>query len=589
MNFKTRKNLIEIAMKRKTADLLVRNVKLVDVFTGSILNTSVSISDGYFVGFGEIEAKEVIDGGGRYMLPGLIDAHLHLESSMLTPHNFANLVVTHGTTSVIIDPSSIANSCGVAGIKYFLSDLEAKNPSLDIRVMLPSCVASSSFDTGAANISAKDYSRLMDNKKVLGLSEFMNFAEVLYGDEQAHDKLELALNKNKMIDGNAPGLKHYDLDAYALSGVKTEYECASIDEMKARLSRGMYVQIKHGSTVRNLPTLIQGIPLAAISRCMFCSGDLNVETILNEGHLNRHLRTAVAEGLDPIIAIIMGTLNAAQAYGLNKGAIAPGREADFILLNDLKDFMVRSVYIKGTKVAEKGKMITPHDIEKINKKIPAELLNTIKINELPENPFKLNLGENNGTCTARIIQVSAGSILTKTIEREIKLDENGDFDFNNNNNLNLVAVIDRYAKDEKTKIALGIVSGFNLQNGAIASSISKYSNNIVIIGSSVKDMQEALKSIVDNQGGLAISYKGSLVHSLALPFAGIMSLENAIELNKNFKKLNKFAMAQLNIPNTLEPFNLLQHLTLHNVPSLRINASGLFDVKSYDFVSVKLD
>ena len=345
---------------RSPADLLILNAKLVDVLTGEIRETDVSVGGGKILGFARTEAVKTIDAQGAYLLPGLIDAHIHIESSMVSPARFAGLVLPRGTTSVVADPHEIANVHGLEGIRYMLEN--GRHLPLNIFIALPSCVPATPFEDAGATLAAEELEELIDDPKVTGIGEMMNYPGVVTGDYDVLAKIRLGTSHGKIVDGHAPGLLGRDLDAYLVTGISTTHECGTLEEMRENLRRGCYVLLREGSAAKNLRTLLPGVTPGNARRCAFCCDDLHVEDIVSDGHMDNHLRIAVSMGMDPVQAVTLCTLNAAECFGLrSKGAVAPGRDADFILVDDLKDFRVRKVFTAGRLIAEDGKVLSPLD------------------------------------------------------------------------------------------------------------------------------------------------------------------------------------------------------------------------------------
>ena len=576
MDNRTRVRLIDVAAGREPADVLIRNAKVVDVFGGAILKTPVSVADGYFAGLHEVESRKTIDAQGRYMLPGLMDGHVHIESSMLVPERFADAVVPRGTTTVIADPHEIANVAGSKALDYMFR--VAEDLELDVRFNLPSCVPATPFEDAGATLTARDLAPYINHARVPGLAEVMNFPGVVCKDPDMLAKLDLALSRNKRVDGHAPGLGGRELDAYAAAGVHSDHECTSLEEVRERISRGMFVHLRQGSAVRNLAALLPGVTLAGLRRCMFCTDDAHPETLVGEGHMDRHLRLAVAIGLDPVLAIIMATLNVAECYGLNKGAIAPGREADFVLVQDLKEFKAQQVYVQGRLVAERGRMLRPASLH------PAEALTgSVRLAPLPDDAFDLRLASGR----ARVIGVQPGSLLTRDLERDVQLDARGVFDPSRNPGLNLLAVIERH--HATGRIGLGLVEGYGLKGGAVASSVAHDSHNIVLAGDNAADMRLAVETLREQGGGVVICRGGSVAGNLPLPVGGLMSAAPVEEVNAALTDMTRFAHAELGIPANVDPFMALSFLPLPVIPALKLTARGLFDVQRFSFVPVDVE
>ena len=571
-----RARLIDVAAGREPADLLIRNARVVDVFGGTILKTPVSVVDGHFAGLHEVEAKKTIDAQGRYMLPGLMDGHVHIESSMLVPERFADAVVPRGTTTIIADPHEIANVGGRTALEYMFRVSE--DLALDVRFNLPSCVPATPFEDAGATLSVDDLAPYINHDRVLGLAEMMNFPGVICKDPDVLAKLELALGRGKRVDGHAPGLTGRELDAYIAAGVISDHECSSVEEVRERISRGMFVHLRQGSAARNLAALLPGVTLAGLRRCLFCTDDAHPETLVNEGHMDRHLRLAVASGLDPVLAVIMATLNVAECYGLNKGAIAPGREADFVLMADLKEFKAQQVYVKGRLVAEKGRMVRETPLH------PSEALTgSVRIAPLADDAFELRVPSGR----ARVIGVQPGSLLTRDLERDVQIEANGVFDPTRNPGLNLLAVVERH--HATGKIGLGLVEGYGLKGGAVASTVAHDSHNIVVAGDNVADMRLAVETLREQGGGVVICRNGAVAGNLPLVVGGLMSTATAAEVNGVLTDMTRLAHGELGIPADVDPFMTLSFLSLPVIPALKLTARGLFDVQCFDFVPVTVE
>lgn len=570
-----REKLIKVAAGREKADILIHNAKVVDVFCGNIFHDSISIVDGHFAGFANCEANEIIDAKGKYMLPGLIDAHVHIESSMLTPDNFANIVMPHGTTTVIADPHEIVNVAGRKALDYMLK--LAENIPLDLRIMLPSCVPAVPFEENGAVITAKDIADYIAHPLVTGLGEVMDFPAVISCDKEMLDKLHVTSSAHKVIDGHAPCLSGRELDAYIAAGIITDHECTSVAELHDRLRRGMYVHLRHGSAVRNLVTLLSGVTKINMRRCLLCTDDAHPDTLINEGHMDRHLRLAVKCGLNPILAIIMATLNVAECYGLNKGAIAPGREADFIFVEDFKDFAVQDVFIHGRKVVANG-----HLLETKQVKPPEFLLHTVCPAPLPDDVFQLAVPQGQ----ARVIGLMPNSLISKALKLTVQIDAQGYFDPQLNQGLNLLAVIERHRGTGN--IGIGIVSGYALHGGAIATTVAHDSHNILLIGDNSADMHLAVSCLISHGGGFVICRNGKEVGSLPLPIGGLMTTDTVENIQKALVEMIKLAH-EMGVPLDIEPFMSLSFLALPVIPELKLTTKGLFDVQSFDFVPTAVD
>jgi len=450
------KQFIDAAAGRKKADVVFRNGKIINVFTGEVLENSLALKDGRILGYGAYEGEREIDLNGAYIAPGFIDAHVHLESSLTTPENFASLVVPRGTTTVIADPHEIANVCGLDGIRYMIEATE--NLPLDCHFMLPSCVPATSFENSGAILEAEDLAELIDKERVLGLGEMMDYPSVINAAEPVLKKLRLARDRDMPIDGHSPMVERKELNAYCGAGVKTDHECSTPEEMRARLRRGMYVLIREGSAARNLAGLISGITAANIRHCAFCTDDKQPEDILKDGHISHNIRESVKLGLDPVWAIQMATLNAAECYKLKgKGAIAPGYDADLVILEDLKNFKVLEVYKSGILVARDGK-----DLTKREQNPGLAVRDTVKIRTIKPEDFVLSLESD----VVRVIRIQPHSLVTENVVRKVERDGDGNFTRNPNLDILKMAVVERHSGN--SHIGMGLVENYRLKGGAVA-------------------------------------------------------------------------------------------------------------------------
>ena len=392
------KKLIDTAAGRIPADLVIKNCKVVNVFSGKIVEGDIAVSGGQIAGIGNYEGKEVVDAQGRYAAPGFIDSHIHIESSYVSPEEIGRLLVPHGGTTIIADPHEIVNVCGITGLDYMME--AAKGTALDIQYVLPSCVPATPFEHAGAVVGAPEMEEPIKREGILGLGEFMNFPGVIGADDSVLDKLMVAKEEGKIIDGHGPGIIGNDLNAYAAARILADHECSTVEEMEDRLERGMYILLRQGSACHNLRPLLKGVTPENSRRCLLCSDDRQPKTILHEGHLDNHLRICVEEGLDAVTAIRMATLNAAECFGLkDRGALAPGYRADIVLLDDLKDFHVDKVWINGEFVAEDGKYlpeIQVHDISSVK--------GSVIVKDFSKEKFKMHLKSNK----VNVIQILPG-------------------------------------------------------------------------------------------------------------------------------------------------------------------------------------
>ena len=569
------KRLIDVANGKKKAELVIKNGSIVDVCSGKVFKTDLAIAEGYIAGFGEYEGEKEIDIEGKYISPGLMDAHIHIESSYCTPEEFGRMVVPHGTTTVIADPHEIVNVCGINGFHYMQN--AAKNTCLSVKYMMPSCVPATSMEDAGCIILAKDMKEDIVSEAVPGLGEFMDYNAIIQNDDIALDKLVLARNHKKIIDGHSPNLFGKDLNAYVCGGIDTDHECSTLEEMEDRLSRGIYVQLRQGSACHNLEALIPGINEFNFRRCLLCSDDRQPKTIFEDGHLEYHLRTLVKAGISPVMAIAMATINVSDCYGLkDRGMIVPGKRADFVIFDDLKDFKVSSVYILGEEVAKDGnylKELEKYDISGVS--------DTVHLDNFKKEMLQMCLKSDE----VFAIEMIAGGVLSKKTKINIKRDENGLFVFDKNIDACKCAVIERH--HNTGKIGLGIIKGYGIQSGAIAASVAHDSHNIICVGVNDDEMNLAIENVKQNGGGFALVKDGEVIESLSLPVAGLMSDLSGEEVSKKLLSLHKKAVVELGVNESLEPVMSLTFMSLMVIPELKLTARGLFDIFENKFIDIE--
>lgn len=575
MNKKDLSSFIDMAAGRRPAELLITNCRIVDVFNQKLLDGPLALAFGKVVGWGPgLEGQKEIDAQGGIVMPGLIDGHVHIESSALTPAQFAKVILPFGTTTVVADPHEIANVCGLDGLRYMLA--AARRLPLDVRLMLPSCVPATPYEQSGAELSADDLEHLIDEEGVWGLGEVMDFNAVVNHSDGMMEKILMARRHGRVIDGHSPGLSGTDLRAYAAAGIMTDHECVGAEDMWARLRLGQYILMRKASSTNDLPALIKGLTPANARRCVLCTDDREAADILAEGHLNASLRECVALGVDPLLAITFGTLNAAECFRLKgKGAIAPGWKADLAIVRDLKDFQVSRVFVAGREVAEDGRLTV-----QIDDFVTDEVRQTVRLAPLGDQAFELPLKSDK----VRAIGVLPDSILTLNKTLTVKRDARGCFDPALNPGLNKIAVIERHRASGK--MGLGILADYGIKNGALAVTVAHDSHNLVVAGDNDADMLAAVNDVRAIGGGYSLVQKGRVLANLPLPVAGLMSDRPAREVADSLEKLVTAARRDLDLPKNFHPLMKLIFMTLPVIPELKLTSNGLFDVSVFRLVDV---
>lgn len=569
------KKLIDVAAGRIPADVAIKNCRIVNVFTGEISDGTIAFCEGQIAGIGDYEGQKEFDAEGRYAVPGFIDSHIHIESSYVRPEEIGRLLVPHGTSTIVADPHEIVNVCGIKGLDYMME--AAKRTALDIKYMLPSCVPAAPFEDAGAVIGAAEMEEPILREGILGLGEFMNFPGVINAADSDLEKIIIAKKAGKPIDGHVPGISGKELNAYASTGILTDHECSTVQEMKERLERGMYVLMRQGSACHNLRTLLKGLTPENSRRCLLCSDDRQPRTILHEGHLDNHLRICIEEGVDPVTAIRMATLNAAECYGLkDRGAVAPGYRADVVLLDDLKDFHVSRVWIGGELTAEEGRYLP--EIEFYD---TSSVKGSVVLKDFSAEKFKMHLKSD----VINAIGILPGGVVTEKLTEKIELDENGEFVRNPEVDLVKVAVVERHHGTGKA--ACGFLKGYGIKEGAIAVSVAHDSHNIIVVGISDEEMEFAVNSLARQEGGIVLVKEGKVIESMPLPIAGLMSEESGEWVEKKLTDIHEKAASELGISGEVEPVMTLCFMSLPVIPELKLTARGLFDVTSFSFIPVE--
>ena len=572
MVFLNKEKLLKVARKEVLADLLVKNAKIINVFTKEIEYGNLAISDGYFIGVGDYKAVEEIDLKGSYIAPGFIDGHVHIESSMLTPNNYAQAVLPRGTTSVVADCHEIANVCGENGIDFMLE--ASKNLPLDVYMMIPSCVPSTKFETSGAFLRAENIKKYVNNNRVLGLGEMMDYPGTINGDKEVLKKIELF--SHKVIDGHAPGVYKEDLNAYCLAGVKTCHECTTPDELVEKVKRGMYIHLREGSQTKNVRDLLPGINQKYYSHILFCSDDLHPLDIGKIGHIDNNINIAIQYGIDPIEAISMATINIANCYNINdSGAISPGRKADFVVFDSLEKIEVKKVYKNGKLVVSDSEVLFSSEHLDYT-----GVLDTVKFNI-----DNVNLEYKLKSDFVNVIGLIENNVTTLKLKRNVVLNDLIFYPKLNDDLLKLV-VIERHRLTGN--IGKGIVEGYGLKDGAIAMTIAHDSHNLVCIGDNDLDMLCAINKIKDIGGGIVIAKDNRVIDYLQLAVGGLMSTENLEFVSNKISNLEKIAR-KIGVSKDIEdPFLQLAFLSLTVIPELKLSDFGLFDVNNFRIIPLEV-
>lgn len=577
MNKSELAQLIDVAAGRKPADLVLKNGKIVDVYQGKILTGDVAIVNGKIAGIGETyEGKEIVDVKGRYIAPGFIDPHIHVESSYVTPEEFGRLLVPHGTTTVMADPHEIVNVAGLKGLDYMIE--AANHTALDIKYMLPSCVPATDMENAGAVLKATDMIAPLEEGKVEGLAEFMDFPGVIGAKDSVLEKLLVAKNLKKRIDGHSPMVSGKELNAYIAAGIDNDHECSTVEEMQARISRGMYVFLREGSVTQNLRTLLKGVTPYNANRCVLCGDDVQAKTILEKGHLDHAIRICVKENVDPIQAIRMATLHTAQCCGLkDRGAVAPGLKADLVIFSDLMNLVVEETYIDGTLVAEHGKYVVPH-----TRADASAVQSSVHIGDFSKEKLRLKLASNK----ARAIEVIQTEALTNEAIVDVVRDSNGEFVYNPKKPVAKIAVVERH--HNTGNVFVGLLKDYGIKHGAIGTSIAHDSHNLIVTGTNDEDMALAVEELKKQDGGVVLVNNGEVICSFVLPVGGLMSNLSGEEVVEQQSKVDKAAREVLGIAEDVDPIMTLGFMSLAVIPSLKITDLGLVDVNKAEFVPVSV-
>ena len=563
-------NIINVARGFEKADLVIKNANIVNVLSEEIHKADIAIVDGIIAGIGEnYSGEKEIDVNGAYVTPSFIDGHVHLESTMMLPSEFAKVALPAGTTTVIIDPHEISNVLGLHGISFMHEAV--KNLPLDVYTMLPSCVPATPFETSGFDLNSYDLSLLIDKPWVLGLAEMMNFPGALNQDNNVMAKLELAKSSGKCIDGHAPYLHGKDLCAYIASGVKSDHECTTPDEAIEKLRLGMYVMIREGTAAKDLDALMPVLKTCNTRKCIFVTDDRHPADL--KEHINGMVRRAVEAGVDPVKAVQIASLNTAEYFGLNNlGAVAPGYKADLLILPDLKSFKPDLVIKNGVVAAENGRLIA-----ELPENEALAVRNSVNVRWITPEDFRIEAKGSKVTA----LEVIPHQLITKSVVSEVKI-EDGNAVSNVDNDTLKICVIERHRATGN--IGKGFVKGFNLKCGAIASTVAHDSHNMIVIGTNDADMYAAAVALIKCKGGKVVVKDGEVISELPLPIAGLMSDRDFDYVVNKCEELNKTAHS---IGCKIEdPFMTMGFLSLPVIPELKVTDKGVFDTNKFDFIDI---
>lgn len=555
-----KQRIIAVAAGREKADLVLKNAKYLNVFSNEFLCGDIAVANGLIAGVGKYDGKTEIDVSGKLVLPGFIDAHIHLESSMVTPAEFAKAVVAHGTTTVITDPHEITNVMGIDGVEYMIQ--ASQNLPIDVHFMMPSCVPATEIDESGAELDCKDIDLYLDNKKVLGLAEMMNYVGVINGDKNVLSKIVTSQAHHKKIDGHAPELSGNDLNAYIAAGVYSDHECSTFENALEKLRKGQFIMIREGTAAHNLKALMPLLTQQYYSRCMFATDDKHPSDLLYGGHIDYIVKQALKNGADPIVALKTATHHAARYFLLNnKGAIASGYLADIVVVDNLEDFNVETVFKCGKLVFD-GE-VKDFSAPTVDEKLAEKCFDTFHLESVTPSSFKVDgkLG---------LIGLVGGELLTRNLGTADKIDVEND--------ILKIACIERHKGTNH--IGVGYVKGYSLKSGAVATSVAHDSHNIITVGCNDDDIAVAVNAIKDSKGGIAVVENGKIKALLELPIAGLMSDEPLTTVNEKLENAKSSAY-ELGADKSIDPFMTLSFLSLPVIPSLRITTKGVFDAENW--------
>lgn len=570
--------LIDVAAGRKKADLVLKNAKIVDVFQAKILIGDIAISDGYIAGIGgSYQGVEERNYTGKYVAPGFIEAHIHIESSYVSPEEFSRVFIPRGTTTILADPHEIVNVAGLKGLDYMVN--AAKNAKMDIRYMMPPCVPATNFETSGADLYADNMEDALKTGEVDGLAELMNFPGVINADDKMIDEILMAKKYGARIDGHAPQVVGKDLNAYIAAGPANDHECSTLEEAEERLARGMYLLLREGSVTQDLRKLLPIVNTANSRRCLLSGDDVQAKTAINKGHLDNSIRICIDEGLNPITAIQMSTLNPAEYCGLNdRGAIAPGRRADMVVFESLEDFAVEETYILGEKLSQGNEYLGEVNYYPID-----SVESSMHVKDFTREKLQLHLNSDK----VRAIGVVPGEVLTTEEHVTVKRDGDGNFVYNDQEDVTKIVVVERHHNTGNVNVNL--LSGYGIKAGAIAISIGHDSHNIIATGTNDDDIFMAVNELIKQEGGAVVVKDEKVISRMELKIAGLMCNLPAEKMIAQQDALDEAVHEELGVPDNVNPVMTLSFMPLAVIPKLKITDKGLVDVEKNAFVSNELD
>ena len=556
--------IVNVASGRQKADLVLKNATYVNVFSNELCQGDIAVAKGQIVGMGSYDGEVEVDVSGKIVCPGFIDAHIHLESSLVSPKEFARAVLPHGTTTVITDPHEITNVMGTDGIDYMLQATEGL--PIDVRFMLPSCVPATPLDESGANLDYRAIDSFYDHARVQGLAEMMNFVGVVGGDKEVIAKIVAAQAHHKKIDGHAPGIRDKDLAAYIAAGVYSDHECSDMEDAMAKLRNGQFIMVRDGTAAKNLEALVDLLKQPYYDRCMFCTDDKHPIDLLEKGHIDYIIKKAISYGVDPITAVKVACHNPARYFALNnRGAIAPGYLADFAIIDNFENFNVEMVFKKGVLTCKNGE-VQSFPTPKIDEYLEQRAHDTFHVAHLNAEDFHDERPRGViGLVPGEIVSTDNGYASTVDVEKDILK----------------IAVVERHKNTHH--IGLGYIQGYGLKSGAVATSISHDSHNIIVVGTNEEDMAFAANRIVENCGGITVVEDGKVLGEVVLEIAGLMSDDSLVTVN-NKLEIAKEQAFRLGVSRGIDPFMTLSFMSLPVIPTLRLTTRGVIDVIKQQYI-----